>query len=133
MPKPALAFPFIMAASSGLLVPSVAHGQSTPVVSPRLLCDTHDQVLSIITVPDHGAAMAAVNEAAGYVACVVGLSAYVPGVPQGPAVWVPEGKAEVHRIVVLAVSLDGVTFTKVPPMPQYTAILVEAEPAMVSI
>ena len=115
----------------GVGPPAVA--QSTDaVVSPGLLCDTHDQVVAVITDPDHDAAMKAVNDAAGHMACVVGLSAYVPG-PLSEPIEVPEGMASVQQIVLLAVSYDGVSLTRVTPTPQYTAVLVSPKPAGLQI
>ena len=112
---------------------TASYGQSRPVVSAGLLCDTADQVMSVITAPDHRAAMTAVILDAGRAACGIGLTAYIPGPHVGEPVEVPEGVAAVQQIVILAISTDGVNLTSINPIPQFTAVLISPKPASVPI
>jgi hypothetical protein len=109
------------------LFASSAYAQGEPMISAGLLCDTHEQVLAIITVEDHLGAMQAVNDAAGRKVCVVGLSAYFE-VSASEPIAVPEGYATVKEIMLVAISVDRITMMRVQPLRQFTAFLTEARP-----
>jgi hypothetical protein len=94
-------------------------------MSRGVVCDTQEQILTVLLSPDNAAALNAINDDAGEPVCVFAMVAYVEG-PVTATFEDLEGRhAVIRKNMVIGFSLDGMNLMPTTPVEQYMAFFAD--------
>ncbi len=113
----------------GILTLGATNAQE-PQMSTGLLCDTADQVKTIITADDQQVSFESINEGQEIHPCVIATIAYEL-VGKVDTVVNKDGTIDILEVVLVAFSMDGVTFLEAKPLTAFIPVMnTPASPAI---